>query len=48
MFLATVIRHYAEQPRHRDDIGTLTELERLTTGYAAWRGQSAAEPAAAR
>ena len=37
VFLATVIRHYIEHPDHRSDIGTQAELERLETGFAAWR-----------
>ena len=36
-FLATVIRHYAERPEHRPDIGTSRELERLRTGFQRWR-----------
>lgn len=48
VFLATVMRHYAEQPQHRTDIGTPAELDRLKAGFAAWRGQSAVEPAAVR
>jgi hypothetical protein len=37
VFLATVIRHYIEYPDHRRDIGAQAELERLETGFAAWR-----------
>ncbi|WP_433076983.1 hypothetical protein ACQP1P_33330 [Dactylosporangium sp. CA-052675] len=37
-FLASVIRHYAEQPQHRARIGTRQELERLQAGFAAWHG----------
>ncbi|GAA2350116.1 hypothetical protein [Dactylosporangium salmoneum] len=36
-FLATAIRHYAERPEHRPDIGTSTELERLRIGFQRWR-----------
>ncbi|MGI5183824.1 hypothetical protein ACQEVZ_46975 [Dactylosporangium sp. CA-152071] len=32
-FLATVVRHYAERPEHRPDIGTQTELDRLRIGF---------------
>ncbi|MET7422975.1 hypothetical protein [Dactylosporangium sp. NPDC005555] len=37
VFLATVVRHYAERSEHRTAIGTLGELERLETAYASWR-----------
>lgn len=37
VFLATVIRHYTEHPEHRGAIGSHAELERLETGFAAWR-----------
>jgi hypothetical protein len=37
VFLATVIRHYAEHPQHRDAVGTQPERERLESAYAAWR-----------
>lgn len=37
VFLATVVRHYAEHPEHRAAIGTLTELERLENAFTAWR-----------
>jgi len=33
VFLATVVRHYAERPAHRADIGTQTELDRLRTPF---------------
>ncbi|WP_433077826.1 hypothetical protein ACQP1P_35595 [Dactylosporangium sp. CA-052675] len=37
VFLATVVRHYAEHAEHRAHIGTRPELERLEAGFAAWR-----------
>ncbi|GLL07545.1 hypothetical protein GCM10017581_092990 [Dactylosporangium matsuzakiense] len=37
IFLATVVRHYAEHPEHRAHIGTRPELERLEAGSVAWR-----------
>ncbi len=40
VFLATVMRHYAERPEHRRDIGTPAERDRLSAGFAAWRTQS--------
>ncbi|MER7276536.1 PH domain-containing protein [Dactylosporangium sp. NPDC000244] len=41
-FLASVVRHYAERPEHRADIGTEGELERLRSGF----GQRVPQPAA--
>jgi hypothetical protein len=37
VFIATVVRHYAEHPEHRADIGTRTELDRLEAGYRTWQ-----------
>lgn len=45
VFLATVLRHYAERPEHRADIGTPMELERLRTGFERWRRPAPAAPA---
>ncbi|WP_238007125.1 hypothetical protein KZZ52_37215 [Dactylosporangium sp. AC04546] len=33
IFLATVVRHYAERPEHRAAIGTEVELDRLRSGF---------------
>ena len=33
VFLAGVVRHYAEHPEHRPDIGTQAELDRLQAGF---------------
>ncbi|GAA1539489.1 hypothetical protein GCM10009827_068460 [Dactylosporangium maewongense] len=41
VFLTTVLRHYAERPEHRADIGTQTELDRLGTGFQQWKVQPA-------
>ncbi|GAB3840779.1 PH domain-containing protein [Dactylosporangium cerinum] len=46
-FLATVVRHYAEQPEHRAAIGTQAELERLESAYASWKAAPALLPKAA-
>jgi hypothetical protein len=45
VFLATVVRHYAERPDHRADIGTQSELDRLRTGFQR-RRQSLRRPVA--
>jgi hypothetical protein len=39
VFLATVLRHYAERPEHRAEIGTQAERDRLETGFQQWKAQ---------
>ncbi|GAA3452144.1 hypothetical protein [Dactylosporangium matsuzakiense] len=46
VFLATVVRHYAERAEHRAGIGTEAELERLRAGFARW--SAAGRPAGHR
>jgi hypothetical protein len=47
VYLASVVRHYAERPEHRAAIGTRDELDRLASAYAAWRTAPATAPAPA-
>lgn len=42
VFLATVLRHYAERPEHRAGIGTQAEHDRLETGFQQWKARPVA------
>ncbi|MEV0131615.1 hypothetical protein AB0H83_24525 [Dactylosporangium sp. NPDC050688] len=42
VFVATVVRHYADHPERRHAIGTQQERERLRSAYTVWRARPVA------